>query len=95
MATEMSINMRQLEELVHEVQKTKRPQKLRVADGVVAVFMAERQPAARKTKPRRADHPELPKTMTLEQAFGSVPTPAHLKGKDIEEIIQMGVFHLS
>lgn len=92
MTAEVSINMNQLKELVYEVQQTQRSQTLHVADGVVAVFMPAKEPrashTARRMKKSTAGQQPSAKRYTLESAFGSVPTPPHLQGKDIEEIIR-------
>jgi hypothetical protein len=80
-------NTPELRRVAEEVRKTRRPQTLRLADGVVAVVKPERKATTRKA-PRRLTPTDYPTTYTLESAFGSVPTPPHLKGKDIEEILR-------
>jgi hypothetical protein len=86
MASELSINISQLQELATEVQKTKKPQTVQLADGVVAVVKPEQKPAPRKTK--RLQAPSSLSRLSLEDVFGAVPTPAHLRGRDIDEMIR-------
>lgn len=92
MTAEVSIDMNQLKELVYEVQKTQRSQTLQVADGVVAVFIPAKEATVSHTSKRMkkadAGRQAPAKRYTLESAFGSVPTPSHLRGKDVEEIIR-------
>lgn len=76
----------ELQRLADEVRKTRRPQTRRLADGVVAVVKPEKHAGPRKGKARLGRVALSP--MTLEEVFGSVPTPPHLRGKDIDEMIR-------
>lgn len=87
MASDMSIDFGQLQELVNEVRKTKKSRTVHLADGVIAEVKLERKAAARKAV-RATPALILPSSFTLESARGSVPTPPHLKGRDIDEIIR-------
>lgn len=87
MQAELSINLHQLQEMVAKVRKTKRSETVRLADGVIAVVKPEWQ-SSPKPKRRVISADGAPTTYTLETAFGSVPTPSQLKGKDIDEIIR-------
>lgn len=92
MSAEISISANQLQAMVDQVQRTKKPRRVRLTDDVVAVVMPEkpqrsRVRGARRPKPLLPGPAEPPHTFTLESAFGSVPTPPRVRGKDIEEII--------
>ena len=89
MAGEVAISMSQLQELVGDVRKTKRARVVHLADGVVAVIKPEKSPVTRRAERRAPKSAGSRQTVySLESAFGSVPIPPHLKGKDIEAIIQ-------
>lgn len=75
--------MPDLAELAEEVHRTNRPRVLRRADEEIAVI-------APITRPRKQHRPVAKRGgtpyYTLEQAFGAVPIPPHLKGKSLEDI---------
>lgn len=52
MASSVSVNVDQLQELVNEVRRTKRAQTLRLADDVIAVVMPERLQDVKNAKRR-------------------------------------------
>lgn len=75
-------------ELAKEVQRTKRPRVLRHADKDIAVIAPITPPVSKKHhQPVPPSSKGIPR-YTLEQVFGSVPTPPHMQGKDIDEMIQ-------
>ena len=92
MSAETPISSNQLQATVDQVQRTQKSRHVRLTDDVVAVVMPEK---ARRGRVRGARRPkqllpgpaEPPHTFTLESAFGSVPTPPHVQGKDSEQII--------
>ena len=86
MSAEVSVDLHQLQQLVDEVQKSKQAQTIRLADGVVAVVKPEPKPTPRQAK-RRAASTSLSR-LSVEDVYGAVPTPAHLRGKDIDEMIR-------
>ncbi len=86
MSAEVSVNLHQLQQLVDEVQKSKQAQTIRLAEGVVAVVKPEPKATARQTKRRRASAPLS--RLSVEDVFGSVPIPPHLRGRDIDEMIR-------
>lgn len=79
-------NVSELQELVRQVQQSKKARTVRLADDVVAVVKPEPKPAPQRTKRRQSSAALSP--LTIEQVFGSVPTPPHLHGKDIDEMIR-------
>src|SRR5262249_42555733 len=80
----MSLTAHRLQELVDEVQQTKKARTLRLADGVVVVI----KPAREAVKPKGSKtFPAALSPLTVEEVFGSVPPPAHLKGADIDAMI--------
>lgn len=76
----------ELLKLAEEVQKTNRPRVLRRADEDIAVITPIAKPAKRRwhASPSQSGIPHY----TLEEVFGSVETPPHMKGKDIDEMIR-------
>lgn len=86
MSAEVSFNLSRLQQLVDEVQRTKQAQTIRLADGVVAVVKPEPKPTARQAKRRRTSASLSP--MSIEDVYGAVTTPAHLRGRDIDEMIR-------
>lgn len=86
MTADIAISMNQLQELIDEVRKTQRAHTLQVADGVVAVVKPQRKPAPKKVKRPRAS--STLSHLSIEDVFGSVPTPPHLRGRDIDEMIR-------
>ena len=79
-----------LSDLVDEVRRTNRPRVLRRANEDVAVISPiHKQSKQTKQKNRglALSAAGIPR-YTLEQVFGSVPTPPHVRGKDIEEMIR-------
>lgn len=86
MSAEVSVDLHQLQQLVDEVQKSKQAQTIRLADGVVAVVKPEQKPAPRKAKRQRAI--SSLSRLSIEDVYGAVPTPAHLRGKDIDKMIR-------
>jgi hypothetical protein len=87
MQHELSIDMSKLEQLAEEVSKTKQPKTVGLRADVVAVL----KPTTRTRRPRKQSNPDAGATpaLTLEQAFGAVPTPPHLRGKSLEEIMEL------
>jgi hypothetical protein len=84
MSAGLPLTVHRLQELVDEVKKTKKARTLHLADGVVAVIKPAREPVKpRESKPS----PAALSPLTVEEVFGSVPTLAHLKGADIDEMI--------
>ena len=81
-------NTAELLKLAEEVQRTKRPRVLRRADEDIAVIAPITPPTPRKRHRSVSRRGGIPR-YTLEQAFGAVPTPPHLKGKTLEEISEM------
>ena len=82
-------NAPSLAEVVEEVRRTNRPAVLRRADEDVAIISPVKKPAQRPRGKRLLPGPAEPAmTLTLEQVFGSVETPPHLKGNDIDELIR-------
>src|SRR5213082_413245 len=78
-----------LVKLAEEVSKTKKAQTIRLSDDVIAVVKPEKRGGPGKAKRwGTTTRSPLPTTYTLESAFGSVPTPSELQGKDIDEIIR-------
>src|SRR6266566_2560676 len=78
-----------LVKLAEEVSKTKKAQTIRLSDDVIAVVKPEKRGGPGKAQRRGTKtRSRLPTTYTLESAFGSVPTPPELQGKDIDEIIR-------
>lgn len=79
-------NAPELLKVAEEVHKTRRPQVLRRANEDIAVISPITKPVPQRQRPSfsTADIPRY----TLEQVFGSVPTPPHLQGKDIDEMIR-------
>lgn len=75
----------ELRRLAEEVRKTRKAQTVKLADGVVAVVKPET--LTRHRAKRQAAPPSL-SLRTVEDVFGAVPTPRHLKGKDIDEMIR-------
>jgi hypothetical protein len=75
-----------LAELAEEVRRTNRPAVIRRADEDIAVISPIRKAAGRR--PTKAAPVSGIPHYTLEQVFGSVPTPPHLQGKDIDEMIR-------
>lgn len=86
MSAEVSVNLSELQQLVDQVQKSKQAQTIRLADGVVAIVKPEPTPALRKSTRQRAAAPLS--RLSVEDVFGSVPTPAHLRRRDIDEMIR-------
>jgi hypothetical protein len=79
----------ELVKLAEEVSKTKKAQTIRLSDDVIAVVKPEKRGDPGKARRRGATtESSLPTTYTLESAFGSVPIPPQLQGKEIEEIIR-------
>jgi hypothetical protein len=76
----------ELLQVVEEVRKTKKAQTVQIAEGVVAVVKPGKQPAHRRS-PRQRPSGAL-SSRTVEEVFGAVPTPPHLHGKDIDEMIR-------
>jgi hypothetical protein len=75
-----------LAELAEEVHRTNRPRLIRRADEDIAIISP-----IRKVAKRQPDSPAPVSAIphyTLEQVLGSVPTPPHLHGKDIDEMIR-------
>ena len=91
MATEYSSidlgqgNIPNLAELAEEVHRTNRPRVLRRADQDIAIISPIVKPDPQRQKPVTSG--AIPR-YSLEQVFGSVPTPRHLQGKDIDEMIR-------
>jgi hypothetical protein len=76
----------ELLKLAEEVRTTNRPRILKRADEDIAVIAPIRK-AAKRQPDKRAAVSGIPH-YTLEQVFGSVPTPPHLQGMDIDEMIR-------
>jgi hypothetical protein len=74
-----------LAELAEEVRRTKRAKTVQIAEGVVAVVKPGK-PAAQRKAARQRSTPLSPRT--VEEVFGSVPTPPHLQGKELDELIR-------
>jgi len=76
MASEMIVNFGQLQELVNEVQKTKKTHTVQLADGVVAVVKPDEQPAPSRSEGQVRKHTpsrrKAAKNYTLESAYGAV-----------------------
>jgi hypothetical protein len=81
-------NTAELLTLAEEVQRTQRPRVLRRADEDIAVIAPITQPAPKKRRQSVPPPGEGIPHYTLKQVFGSVPTPPHLQGKDIDEMIR-------
>jgi hypothetical protein len=79
-------NTPDLAELAEEVYRTNRPAVIRRGPEAIAVLSPMRK-AAQRHPARGAPVSGIPH-YTLEQVFGSVPTPPHLQGKDIDEMIR-------
>ena len=75
----------ELLKLAEEVRTTNRPRILKRADEDIAVISPIRK-AAKHQPDRAAPLSGIPH-YTIEQVLGSVPTPPHLHGKDIDEMI--------
>jgi hypothetical protein len=75
-----------LAEVAEEVHRTRQPAVIRRADEDIAVISPVSKPA--KRHPTKAAPAAGIPHYTLEQVFGSVPTPPHLQGKDIDEMIR-------
>lgn len=80
-------NAPDLAALADEVHRTKRPRVLRRADEDIAVISPIITPVPQRQPSAAASSAGIPH-YTLEQVFGSVPTPPHLPGKDIDEMIR-------
>ena len=87
MSVDMSISLSRLQELVDEVQRTKRPRTVDLGANVVAVLKPATR-AKRRVKRLLPGLAEPANTFTLEEAFGSVPTPPELHGKDVDDMIR-------
>ena len=75
----------ELMQLAEEVRRTKQARTVQIAEGVVAVVKPGKMSAQRRA-PRQRPTPLSPRT--VEEVFGAVPTPPHLHGKDIDEMIR-------
>ena len=75
----------QLLQLAEEMRKTKKAQTVQIADGVVAVVKPGKTSAHRRSPRQR---PSSLSSRTVEEVFGAVPTPPHLQGKDLDEMIR-------
>lgn len=78
-------NTPNLAELAEEVHRTNQPRVLRRADQDIAIISPIVNPGPQRQQPVTSGG--IPH-YTLEQVFGSVPTPRHLQGKDIDEMIR-------
>lgn len=78
----------ELRRVADEVRRTRRAQTLHLADDadVVVVIKPRKGTASRKDKIHRGSG--ALSSLTLEEVFGAVPTPPHLRGKDIDEMIR-------
>jgi hypothetical protein len=76
----------ELKQLAEEVRRTKKAQTVQIAEGVVAVVKPGK-PAAQRRSPRQRPSSSLA-ARTVEEVFGAVPTPPHLHGKDLDEMIR-------
>lgn len=86
MATEVSISLSQLQDLVNDVQQSQHQRTIRLAEGVVAVVKPERKPAKRSSGPQLSV--QRLSSLSIEDVYGAVPTPLHLQGRDIDEMIR-------
>ncbi len=83
------ISVPSLADVAEEVRRTNQPRVLRRADEDVAIISPIGKTAKRPRGRRLLPGPVEPASaLTLEQVFGSVETPPHLQGKDIDAMIQ-------
>ncbi len=87
MSAEIAITLSRLQELVDEVQRTKRSRTVNLSADVMAVLKPS-IPAKRRVKLLLPGPAQPINTFTLEEVFGSVPIPPHLRGKDIDDVIR-------